>query len=113
MRLHCAFHTARRRRRSLHEVSTPDVLSGRPPWSGLYGPVLWLIFFSSAARSWKEYSGRIFSGCLWRYDHPGFWPHGSQELNGSVRCSGDAFIAPTAAQTDGPREPPLKGMRPP
>ena len=26
---------------------------------------------------------------------------------------GYAFIAPTAAQTDGPREPPLKGMRPP
>ena len=29
---------------------------------------------------------------LWRYEHPGFWPHGSQELNGSVRCSGGAFI---------------------
>ena len=25
---------------------TPDVLSGGPSWSGLYGPVLWLIFFS-------------------------------------------------------------------
>eukprot|EP00964_Phaeocystis_antarctica_P088541 scaffold56354_cov61-Phaeocystis_antarctica.AAC.1 len=30
----------------------------------------------------------------------------SQELNGSVRCSGDALIAPTAAQTDGRNLPP-------
>ena len=38
---------------------------------------------------------------------PGFlvrgWP---QELNGSARCSGDALIAPTAAQTDGRKLPP-------
>ena len=54
------------------------------PWSGLYGPVLWLIFFNLAALSWKEYSERTFSiGLpLWRYDHPGFWLRGwSQELN--------------------------------
>ena len=42
-------------KRSIHEASTPDVLSGGPPWSGLYGPVLWLILFINlAARSWKE-----------------------------------------------------------
>ena len=42
---------------------TPDVLSGGPPWSGLYGPVLWLISFINflAARSWKEYSERTLS----------------------------------------------------
>eukprot|EP00964_Phaeocystis_antarctica_P008004 scaffold4304_cov58-Phaeocystis_antarctica.AAC.11 len=50
---------------------------------------------------------------LWRYDHPGFpevrgW---SQELNGSARCSGDALIAPTAAQTDGPTLPPERPRR--
>ena len=40
------------------------VLSEGPSWSGLYGPVLWLILFINlAARSWKEYSERIFSGC--------------------------------------------------
>ena len=45
-------------------ASTPDVVSGGPPWSGLYGPVLWLILFINlAARSWKECSERIFSGC--------------------------------------------------
>ena len=54
----------RRKKRSIHEASTPDVLSGGPPWSGLYGPVLWLILFINlAARSWKECSERIFSGC--------------------------------------------------
>ena len=47
---------------SLHEGSTPDVLSGGPSRSGLYGPVLWLILFVNlAARSWKEYSERILS----------------------------------------------------
>ena len=45
-------------------ASTPDVVSGGPPWSGLYGPVLWLILFINlAARSWKECSEGIFSGC--------------------------------------------------
>ena len=35
---------------SIHEASTLT------SWSGLYGPVLWLIFFNLAARprSWKE-----------------------------------------------------------
>ena len=51
-------------RAEVHEASTPDVLSGGPPWSGLYGPVLWLILFIHlAARSWKECTERIFSGC--------------------------------------------------
>ena len=47
--------TTTTKKRSIHEASTPDVLSGGPPWSGLYGPVLWLILFINlAARSWKE-----------------------------------------------------------
>ena len=44
-------------KRSIHEASSCDFLSGGPPWSGLYGPVLWLILFINlAARSWKECS---------------------------------------------------------
>ena len=34
-----------------------------------------------------------------------------QELNGSVRCSGDALIASTASQTDGRRPPPDRPQR--
>ena len=81
---------------SIHEASTLT------SWSGLYGPVLWLILFINlAARSWKECSENLLGLPLWRYDHPGFWLRVSQELNGSLRCSGCAFIAPTAAhQTD-------------
>ena len=33
----------------------------------------------------------------------------SQELNGSVRYSGDALIAPTASQTEGRNPPPPGG----
>eukprot|EP00964_Phaeocystis_antarctica_P051901 scaffold30329_cov40-Phaeocystis_antarctica.AAC.2 len=43
---------------------------------------------------------------------PGFLVRGwSQELNGSARCSGDALIAPTAAQTDGRNLPPERPRR--
>ena len=53
----------RRRRRSLHEASTPDVLSGGPSWSGLYGPVSWLIFFQfephGLVRSIQRESSRV------------------------------------------------------
>ena len=35
--------------------------------------MVWLIFINLAARSWKEYSERTFSGCPYgEYDHPGF-----------------------------------------
>ena len=37
---------------------------------------------------------------LWRYEHPGFWPHGSQESNGSVRCSGVRSYRSTDSRTD-------------
>eukprot|EP00964_Phaeocystis_antarctica_P064412 scaffold38735_cov69-Phaeocystis_antarctica.AAC.1 len=56
----------------------------------------------------KECSERIFSRvALMEIRPPGFLVRGwSQELNGSARCSGDALIAPTAAQTDGRALPP-------
>ena len=81
----------------------PDVLSEGPPWSGLYGPVLRLIFINLTARSRKEYSERIFSGCpyLWRYHHPVFWPRGwSQELNGwTCKASSDTLPTHERVQT--------------
>ena len=56
-------------------------------------------FFSLAARSWKEYSERVFSGCPYgdtttRVSSPVV----GRRKCGSVRCSGDASIAPTSAQ---------------
>ena len=63
-----------RGRRSLHEASTTDSLSGGPSWSGLYGPVLWLIFFQCLSRTILEGIVRenLLGLPLWRYDHPGF-----------------------------------------
>ena len=41
--------------------------------SGRYGPVLMAdLFFSLAARSWKEYSERSFSSCPMEIRPPGF-----------------------------------------
>ena len=37
----CTKGIGRKRKKNLHEASTPDVLSGGPTWSGLYGPVSW------------------------------------------------------------------------
>ena len=63
------------------------------------GPVLWLILFiNSAARSWKEYSERIFSGCPYRTTTRAIsGPRLVAGIEWSARCSGDALIAPTAA----------------
>ena len=53
----------------LHEVSTPDVLSGGPSWSGLYGPVSWLIFFSLSPTVLLGIVRENLLGLpLWRYD---------------------------------------------
>ena len=57
----------------LHEVSTPDVLSGGPSWSGLYGPVSWLIFFQfephGLVRNIQRESSRV---APMEIRHPGF-----------------------------------------
>ena len=45
--------------------------------------------------------------CLWRYDHRGVrLASCGRRKRGSVRCSGDASIAPTASQTNGRNLPP-------
>ena len=61
------------REEELHEVSTPDVLSGGPSWSGLYGPVSWLIFFQfephGLVRIFQRESSRV---APMEIRHPGF-----------------------------------------
>ena len=55
----------KKKKKNLHEASTPDVLSGGPSyWSGLYGPVSWLIFFQFEPHGLvRSVQREIFSGC--------------------------------------------------
>ena len=95
--------------RSLHEASTPDVLSGGPTWSGLYGPVSWLIFFQfephGLVRSIQRESSRV---APMEIRPPGFLIRGwSQEMwFGPLLGLGCVDSTDGAEQTDGRDLPP-------
>ena len=96
-------------RRSLHEASTPDVLSGGPTWSGLYGPVSWLIFFQfephGLVRSIQRESSRV---APMEIRPPGFLIRGwSQEMwFRPLLGLGCVDSTDGAEQTDGRNLPP-------
>ena len=62
---HTDHRVTEKKKKNLHEASTPDVLSGGPSyWSGLYGPVSWLIFFQFEPHGLvRSVQREIFSGC--------------------------------------------------
>ena len=96
-------------RRSFHEASTPDVLSGGPTWSGLYGPVSWLIFFQfephGLVRSIQRESSRV---APMEIRPPGFLIRGwSQEMwFRPLLGLGCVDSTDGAEQTDGRNLPP-------
>ena len=63
---------------------------------------LFLVWPHDLGRNIQRESSRVAPyGDTMEIRPPGFLVRGwSQELNGSIRCSGDALIAPTAAQTE-------------